>query len=105
MAFGIKRNELKIWKERVRQGEVAFLTHYWLDARFPEAKTVTKAGCADRQKLIEWGAQYGLQEAWIDEHEELLHFDLIGDYQIRILQAEQQWEQLERFQLLQNKKQ
>jgi hypothetical protein len=105
MAFGVKREELKQWKQQVRNGQVAFLTHYWLDDRFPDAKTVTKAGCADREKLIKWGAQYGLREAWIDEHGDLPHFDLIGDYQRRILQAEQQFEQLERFGLTHKKKQ
>ncbi len=42
MAFGVKREELNRWKQAVKRGEIAFLTHYWLDDRFPEAKTVTK---------------------------------------------------------------
>lgn len=62
MAFGVKREELNRWKQAVKRGEIAFLTHYWLDDRFPEAKTVTKAGCADIDKLIQWGAAYGLKK-------------------------------------------
>ena len=30
MAFGIKKDELNEWKSKVRNGEIAFLTHYWL---------------------------------------------------------------------------
>ncbi|MCY8098432.1 hypothetical protein MOB81_20475, partial [Bacillus atrophaeus] len=33
MAFGIHRGELNRWKEAVKSGEIAFLTHYWLDDR------------------------------------------------------------------------
>lgn len=42
MAFGTNRTELSAWKRAVRAGEIAFLTHYWLDDRFPGCKTVTK---------------------------------------------------------------
>lgn len=62
MAFGVKREELNRWKQAVKRGEIAFLTHYWLDDRFPEARTVTKAGCADIDKLVQWGAAYGLKK-------------------------------------------
>ena len=31
MAFGIKRVELQAWKKAVSEGEMAFLTHYWLE--------------------------------------------------------------------------
>lgn len=51
MAFGIKRKELVEWKKKVSQGEIAFLTHYWIDDRFPGMTTVTKVGCADLEKL------------------------------------------------------
>ena len=27
MAFGIRRHELAAWKEKVKRGEIAFLTH------------------------------------------------------------------------------
>lgn len=62
MAFGVKREELNRWKQAVKRGEIAFLTHYWLDDRFPGARTVTKAGCADIDKLVQWGAAYGLKK-------------------------------------------
>lgn len=65
MAFGVKREEVNRWKKAVKRGEIAFLTHYWLDDRFPGSKTVTKAGCADIDKLVQWGAAYGLKEEWI----------------------------------------
>lgn len=88
MAFGIKRNDLNAWKSAVQQGEVAFLTHYWLDDRFPNANTVTKAACQDMKQLIEWGKGYGLKKEWIHVREGFPHFDLIGDPQKRILQKE-----------------
>lgn len=53
MAFGINRKELQLWKKKITSGEVAFLTHYWLDERFPGYKTVTKVGCGDLEKLKE----------------------------------------------------
>ncbi|MCY7585802.1 hypothetical protein MH131_18855, partial [Bacillus safensis] len=55
MAFGIKRSDLNAWKTAVHEGKVAFLTHYWLDDRFPNANTVTKAACQDMKRLVEWG--------------------------------------------------
>ncbi len=55
MAFGIKRDELMAWKKAVSSGEIAFLTHYWIDERFPGCKTVTKAGCADIRKTERMG--------------------------------------------------
>ena len=64
MAFGIKRAELGAWKRTVGGGEMAFLTHYWLDERFPGCHTVTKAGCADLDKLAAWGKRYGLKSEW-----------------------------------------
>ena len=60
MAFGITREELKAWKEAVKRGERAFLTHYWQDERFPGCYTVTKVGCRQIDKLVTWGQQYGL---------------------------------------------
>ncbi|MBM7656061.1 hypothetical protein JOC76_005598 [Neobacillus cucumis] len=62
MAFGIKRHELREWKQKIDQGDIAFLTHYWLDDRFPDCKTVTKVGCQDIEKLAEWGKKYGLKK-------------------------------------------
>lgn len=97
MAFGIKRQELLTWKDAVRKGEIAFLTHYWLDDRFPGCKTVTKVGCSDVDLLIEWGIQYGLKREWIDFKEDYPHFDLFGHHQENILRQEGQLEQLQRF--------
>lgn len=88
MAFGIKRSDLNAWKAAVQQGELAFLTHYWLDDRFPHANTVTKAACQDMKQLIEWGEKHGLKKEWIHDRAGFLHFDLIGETQKRILQKE-----------------
>ena len=89
MAFGITKKELQVWKEKINSGEIAFLTHYWLDDRFPECKTVTKVGCNDMQKLIEWGNKYGLKPEWIDKRNDgYSHFDLLGAKQIEILKNE-----------------
>lgn len=99
MAFGIDREELKLWKEKVNRGEIAFLTHYWLDDRFPGCVTVTKVGCNNIANLIAWGKQYGLQPNWMDQHEKYPHFDLFGEKQLQILQLEEQWEQIRKFKL------
>lgn len=89
MAFGIKRHELNRWKEKIDQGEIAFLTHYWLDDRFPGCKTVTKVGCKDLDRLKEWGAKYGLKAEWIDIRKDgYSHFDLIGEREKEILKEE-----------------
>ncbi|MFJ7933866.1 hypothetical protein [Sporosarcina sp. NPDC096371] len=97
MAFGIRMVELKAWKKAVSESEIAFLTHYWLDERFPDCKTVTKAGCADIEKLVEWGKQYGLKREWIDMRNDYPHFDLFGKYERDILENEGMTDQLERF--------
>lgn len=88
MAFGIKKSELNLWKSVVMSGEVALLTHYWYDERFPQYKTVTKAGCSDRDKLIKWGKSHGLKEEWLHERELFPHFDLIGKREEEIVQTE-----------------
>ncbi|WCK55898.1 hypothetical protein PP175_08265 [Aneurinibacillus sp. Ricciae_BoGa-3] len=100
MAFGIKRQELEEWKRQVAGGRIAFLTHYWIHPRVPGITTVTKAGCADIGRLIEWGQAYGLKEAYIDFRADYPHFDLIGDKQKAILRKEGMWDQLRRFKLL-----
>ena len=97
MAFGIKREELVQWKKEVENGEIAFLTHYWLDHRFPSMKTVTKVGCCDVEKLVAWGKKHGLKREWIDFHEKYPPYDLIGSFQEDILKAEGMLEQLNRF--------
>ena len=89
MAFGIKKAELKRWKQQIDDGNIAFLTHYWLDDRFPGCKTVTKVGCSDLAKLSDWGKQYGLKKEWIHHRVDgYSHFDLLGDTQKRILELE-----------------
>ncbi|PKR78731.1 hypothetical protein CEY16_02950 [Halalkalibacillus sediminis] len=96
MAFGIKRDELREWKREAEEGRIAFITHFWKTEKFPGMTTVTKVGCCDRQKLIEWGKKYGLKPGWIDENEKYPHFDLIGSFQQDILKAENKLWQLER---------
>lgn len=98
MAFGINRAQLNEWKQAVANGEIAFLTHYWLDERFPDCTTVTKVACADLDKLIEWGETYGLKKEWIDMHEQFPHFDLFGVWQKNILTQEKKLDQLNRLQ-------
>ena len=89
MAFGITRKELNQWKQKIDRGEIAFLTHYWYDERFPDAKTVTKVGCNDLNKLVRWGQKYGLKKEWIDHRKEgYSHFDLLGDWEKKILKQE-----------------
>lgn len=97
MAFGIKRQELNEWKRDVLEGNIAFLTHYWIDERFPDCNTVTKVGCSDVSKLIEWGKKYGLKAEWIDYKEAYPHFDLFGKHEVDIMVKEGLREQLERF--------
>ncbi|GIP20740.1 MULTISPECIES: hypothetical protein [Paenibacillus] len=100
MAFGINRQELNEWKDQIRQGNIAFLTHYWLEPRFPGITTVTKVGCADLDKLTAWCVQNGLNPKYIHNRQPYPHYDLIGLKQQSILQKEQMWDQIERFKLL-----
>lgn len=99
MAFGITREELFQWKRKVTHGEIAFLTHYWHDIRFPNYYTVTKVGCLYIPKLIAWGEQYGLESKWIHNGTHP-HFDLLGEKQVEILKKEGYIKVLERFNLL-----
>jgi hypothetical protein len=99
VAFGIKREELAVWKNKVAAGEIAYLTHYWLEPRFPGITTVTKAGCRDIRKLSEWCRSNGLNPDYIHRREEYPHFDLIGSKQKEILMREQLWDHIERFKL------
>lgn len=100
MAFGIGREELNRWKKTVSEGRIAFLTHYWLDPRFPGITTVTKVGCADLNRLADWCRENGLPPEYIHNRSPFPHFDLIGPKQAEILRREEQWEQLRRFRLL-----
>ncbi|MDQ0154511.1 hypothetical protein [Robertmurraya andreesenii] len=89
MAFGIKREDLLAWKKKIDDGEIAFLTHYWLDDRFPSCNTVTKVGCKDLNKLVEWGKQYGLKREWIHIRKDgYSHYDLLGEKEKEILAKE-----------------
>lgn len=99
MAFGVKKEELREWKKKVKAGEIAILTHFWLDDRFPGCDTVTKVGCTDITKLQQWGKKYGLSGEWIHFDPQYPHFDLFGDRQYHILQQEECWDQIERFRI------
>lgn len=99
MAFGVKREELIAWKTNVKKGNIAILTHFWLDERFPGCDTVTKVGCKNIGKLQAWGEHYGLSPEWIHKDPLYPHFDLFGDRQLEILKEEGCWEQIHRFQL------
>ncbi len=99
MAFGIKRHELKRWQQQVMNGDIAFLTHYWQDVRFPGCYTVTKVGCIDIDKLAYWGRQYDLKTEWIHRRHMYPHFDLFGKHQKDILEREGLENHLIRFNL------
>jgi hypothetical protein len=89
VAFGLRRHELNEWKQKIDRGEIAFLTHYWKDKRFPGYNTVTKVGCSDLNKLAEWGRKHQLQASWIHHRKDgYSHFDLIGEHQKKILLKE-----------------
>lgn len=89
MAFGITKEALRRWKESIDRGEIAFLTHYWLDDRFPDARSVTKVGCNDLHKLQEWGSLHGLKKEWIHHRKDgYSHYDLLGPTQRKILETE-----------------
>ncbi len=89
MAFGITKTELKHWKQAIDQGKIAFLTHYWIDDRFPQCKSVTKVGCRDLVKLAKWGKDYQLKQEWIHHRKDgYSHFDLLGEKQIEVLKKE-----------------
>ncbi|WP_408006141.1 hypothetical protein ACJROX_15625 [Pseudalkalibacillus sp. A8] len=99
MAFGIRRKELQAWKQKAQQNEIAYLTHFWIDERFPDCNTVTKVACCNLEKLFAWGRRHGLKPEWIDHRADFPHYDLFGDRQLRILKAENQLEQINRFKL------
>jgi len=99
MAFGITRQQLIDWKNRVTRGELAYLTHYWIDDRFPGIKTVTKVGCSDLHKLTTWCHRHGLNPRYIHMRDEYPHFDLLGPRQEAILREEGLWDQIQRFKL------
>lgn len=99
MAFGIKREELERWKRTVASGELGYLTHYWLDPRFPGCNTVTKVGCSSLEKLVRWCERHGLNPRYIHRRDPFPHFDLFGPKQKEILVAEGRNDHIERFKL------
>lgn len=89
LAFGITKQEVERWKQKIDCGEIAFLTHYWLDDRFPDCRTVTKVGCRDLDVLAAWGEKHGLKREWIDHRKKgYSHYDLLGERQKEILKSE-----------------
>jgi hypothetical protein len=99
VAFGITREELNQWKSTVTRGEMAFLTHYWFDPRFPQFNTVTKVGNANLERLTEWCIANELNPKYIHHRPPFPHYDLIGPKQTEILRKENLTEHLARFKL------
>lgn len=97
MAFGINREQLNLWKNKVAAGEIAYLTHYWLDPRFPGVTSVTKVGCANLDKLTAWCRRNGLNPKYIHQREPFPHFDLIGPKQKEILARDGYMDHIRRF--------
>lgn len=97
MAFGISKHELQQWKQIVSRGEIAFLTHYWYDPRFPQFKTVTKVGCSDLTQLKRWCLDNGLDPQYIHNRRPYPHFDLIGPKQAELLQKYSDERQIKHF--------
>lgn len=97
MAFGITRQELEEWKQAVSEGQIAYLTHFWHDPRFPSITSVTKVGCSDVERLRRWAVSHGLRPQYIHFREPFPHYDLFGEVQIRVLKREGLWDHLERF--------
>ncbi|MDO7905687.1 hypothetical protein Q5741_04580 [Paenibacillus sp. JX-17] len=99
MAFGINREELDTWKQNVASGQIAFLTHYWMDERFPGVTSVTKVGCADLDKLTAWCLEHKLDPRYIHKRNAYPHFDLMGSKQREVLLQEGMMHQIDRFRL------
>lgn len=51
MVFGVKCDEMELWKEKVVCGEIVIIIYYWLDDCFFELKIVIKVVCVDLKKL------------------------------------------------------
>lgn len=100
MAFGITRAELNAWKLAVTNGEIAYLTHYWFDPRFPDLTTVTKVGNANLERLSKWCIENGLNPKYIHNRLPFPHFDLMGPKQKEILQKENLSNHLARFKMV-----
>ncbi len=100
LAFGISREELIAWKASVNRGEIAYLTHYWYDPRFPHYRTVTKVGCSDLARLTDWCIANDLPPRYIHKRSQFPHFDLIGPKQKQILLSEGLHDHLTRFHII-----
>lgn len=100
MAFGIHKQELAEWKRQIDNGNIAFLTHYWLDERFPHCRTVTKSRVQGFRNARPLGKKVRLKKEWIDKRKDgYSHFDLLGDRQKEILEREGLQSHIEKFQL------
>lgn len=99
MAFGINRQELSEWKDRVSRGELAYLTHFWIDPRFPGITSVTKVGCSNLERLEQWCLEHGLDPRYIHRRQPFPHFDLLGQKQKEILMKIGLMDHIERFHL------
>lgn len=99
IAFGISKAELDHWKEQVEAGEIAYITHYWYDKRFPNFKTVTKVGCSNLEKLKAWCITHKLDPKYIHIRKQYPHFDLLGPYQIEVLKRLGLEDHIDRFKL------
>ncbi|MFC0188765.1 hypothetical protein ACFFJY_10740 [Fictibacillus aquaticus] len=97
MAFGLTRKDLEEWKEKALCGEIAFLTHFWHDPRFPQFRSVTKAACCDVEKLKTWGGRHGLRPEYIHYRSDFPHFDLMGEKQLEIMKKENRLHEISRF--------
>ncbi|MDQ0299248.1 hypothetical protein J2S78_001668 [Salibacterium salarium] len=97
MAFGINKRELENWKQQAQKEEIALITHFWYDPKFPHYHSVTKAANSNVNKLAEWGLQYGLKPEWIHHRDPFPHFDLLGEKQVQVLKEEGKYSQIERF--------
>ncbi|GFN30261.1 hypothetical protein [Paenibacillus xylaniclasticus] len=99
MAFGVNRRELQEWKRRVCNGEIAVMTHYWYDERFPGNRSVTKVGCSDLDRLSDWCRSNGLEPKYIHQREHYPHFDVIGPKQREVLERMGRHDLIEKFEL------
>lgn len=99
MAFGISKLELRQWKRTVSQGDIAFLTHFWWEPRFPNIHCVTKVGCSDLKRLVQWCKMNQLSPQYIHHRDRYPHFDLIGPKQKEILTSEGYHDHILRFRL------
>ncbi|OXM16880.1 hypothetical protein [Paenibacillus herberti] len=99
MAFGIGREELGSWKRAVDGGEIAFLTHFWIDERFPGVTSVTKVGCSNLARLEEWCRSRDIPPKYIHRRDRYPHMDLFGEVQERILREQGLNDHLIRFKI------